>query len=185
MEGEFGEKHSLFYLESALKIANKRKIKYYEKKANSTENESENESENENGDDSEEEEEEKEKIMINSTFENDEKIIKATADLPRKYVVFGDEDRSNVLKLFGVVRDIARDREYKEVQHTSALATAELLSEIPYYSQISERTIRRWDTLREQNKKKRGRKISEIFESEVWGNLMMCVFEQNGDEVSN
>ena len=123
--------------------------------------------------------------MINDNFENDEKIIKATADLPKKYVVFGDEDRSNVLKLFGVVREIALDREYKEVQNASAIATAGLLSEIPYYSQISERTIRRWDTLRNQNRKRPGRKVSELFESEVWGNLVMCAFEQNDDDVSN
>lgn len=181
LEGEFGEKHSLFYLESALKIASKRKIKHDEKISNSTENENENGS----GDESDNEECKEEKEMINDNFENDEKIIKATADLPKKYVVFGDEDRSNVLKLFGVVREIALDREYKEVQHASALATAGLLSEIPYYSQISERTIRRWDTLRNQNRKRPGRKVSELFESEVWGNLVMCAFEQNDDDVSN
>ena len=86
--------------------------------------------------------------------------------------------------MFEVVRDVALDREYKKVQHSSALATAELLSEIPYYSQISERTIRRWEMLKEQNRIKPGRKDGEIFESEVWGYLMMCVFEENDDEVS-
>lgn len=87
------------------------------------------------------------------------------------------------LKLFEVVRTVALDQEYKDVHHTSALATAALLSEIPYYSQISERTIRR--RVKEQDKKKPGRKISEVFESEVWGNLLMCVFEQNNNEASN
>ena len=97
LQGEFGEKHYLFYLESALKIANKRKIEYDEKVAKNAEIEIENENENVSSDDSDSEGEEEEKRMINNTFENDDKIIKATADLPRKYVVFGDEDRSNVL----------------------------------------------------------------------------------------
>ena len=182
LEGEFGEKHSLFYLESAIKIASKRKTRYDEKIANSAENE--NEIENDNQSEIEECNNEVEKCkMINETFENDEKIIKAITHLPRKYVVFCEDDRTNALHLFEVVRAVALDREYKDVHDTSALATAALLSEIPYYSQISERTIRRWD--KEQDKKKPGRKISEVFESEVWGNLMMCVFEQNNNEVSN
>ena len=56
---------------------------------------------------------------------------------------------------------------------------------IPYYSQISSRTILRWNDVRDRNKEKPGRKISEEFEAEVWGNLMLCVFEKKNDEVRN
>lgn len=76
-------------------------------------------------------------------------------------------------------------REYREINNMTASVVIELLSTLPYYAIISERTVKRWHALRLQNNNKPGRKINQIFESEIWGNLMMCVLEKNVDEVSN
>ena len=55
-----------------------------------------------------------------------------------------------------------------------------------YYSTITARTIDRWFSLSKNEKNKSGRKINTNFEAEVWGNLMMCVFEKNENkEVSH
>ena len=149
---------------------------------NSTHDKIENEIREE--EDSVEEEEKEIANMITEDFENDERIIKAFTDLPRKYVLFGDEDRKNVIELFEIVREIAINRDYIDADFVSSSAVAKLLSQVPYYSQMSERTMRRWYTLRTNTDKKLGRKIDESFESEKWGNLMMCVIEKNADEVS-
>lgn len=75
MEGEFGGKHALFYLESATRIVSKRKTWYDEKIANSAENK--NEIENGNQSKIEEFNDEVEKCkMTNENFENDEKKLK-------------------------------------------------------------------------------------------------------------
>ena len=134
--------------------------------------------------DSEEDEEKAIANIITEDFENDERIVKTFTDLQRKYVVFGDEDRKNVIILFEVVREIAINRDYKGVDYVTSSAVVQLLSEVPYYSQISERTLRRWYSLRSNTDKKPRRKINESFKSEIWGNLMMSVMEKNTDEVS-
>ena len=138
-EKEFGEKHSLFYLQSAVKVASDRKRKYDERDVNDEKN-------NKEDSDGEEDEEEEGKLNMIDSFENDEKIVKAVAELPRKYIVFGEEDQNNVLKIYDVVREVAIRRDYKEVHNTSVTTTAQILSEFPYYSQASERTINRWNT---------------------------------------
>lgn len=96
--------------------------------------------------------------------------------------MFGDEDRKNVTASFEIVREIADTRDYKDADYISSLAVVQLLSQIPYYSQISERTMRRWYSLKSNVNKKPGRKINESYESEIWGNLMMCVTEKSTDE---
>ena len=80
LEGEFGEKHSLFYLESALKIASKRKIKHDEKISNSTENENENGS----GDESDNEECKEEKETLSKLPDFVEEIMKLTEEMKLK-----------------------------------------------------------------------------------------------------
>lgn len=86
-----------------------------------------------------------------------------------------------MLNLLEVVREVATRRDYKEVNNISISTTAQILSEFPYYSQASERTLNRWYTSRDD---KPGGKINEKFESEVWGNLMLCIVEKSENEVS-
>jgi hypothetical protein len=41
--------------------------------------------------------------------------------------------------------------------------------------------IRNWYINKDNNKKKRGRKVVEAFEAEVLGNVMICVMEKQNE----
>ena len=58
-----------------------------------------------------------------------------------------------------------------------------MLSEINCYSTIKARTILRWYSVKDKIDKKSGPKIIANFESEIWGNLMLCIFEKEQEEV--
>jgi hypothetical protein len=66
---------------------------------------------------------------------------------------------------------------------TAAVATKRILKDSSYYATISSRTIMRWADTENVVSAKPGRKISEDFENEVSGNLMLCIFEKNEIEV--
>lgn len=55
--------------------------------------------------------------------------------------------------------------------------TKNILSKIPYYRPIKIREIRRWCCRRLRKVQKSGKKINEEFEAQIWGNLLLCVFE--------
>ena len=116
---------------------------------------------------------------------DDHRVVEAVSDIPDKYINFGEEDVKIVLAVFEAVKVIVVEREYKYIRTQSARIASEIMHSIPYYSQISSRTILRWNDVRDRNKEKPGRKISEEFESEVWINLMLCAFEKKNDEVRN
>jgi hypothetical protein len=46
-----------------------------------------------------------------------------------------------------------------------------------YYSQLTARSVIRWHGTRDRIYAKPGRKVDATFEPEVWGKLMLCVFE--------
>ena len=62
--------------------------------------------------------------------------------------------------------------------------TVDILDTNSYYSQLKARTSLRWYEMKDKESEKRGRKINENFESEVWGKLMLCIFEKNIEDVS-
>ena len=169
-DDSFGKKHSVFYLESALKKAKKRQ-------------------------DSEPKSEEKIEINVENNhidfiaedaIDDDIRIKNALKDLPSKNVLFSDEDQSNILLLFKVVRTVAFERDYECPDFVAAEITEKVLKNKNYYSTIPARTISRWFVLSEKENKKSGRKINTKFDAEVWGNLMMCVFEKKeSEEVSH
>ena len=165
-DDSFGKKHSVFYLESAVKKAKKRQ-------------------------DSEPKSEEKIEINVENnhidliaedTIDDDKRIKNALKDLPSKNVLFSDEDQSNILLLFKVVRTVAIERDYECPDFVAAEITEMVLKNKNYYSTIPARTIGRWFVLSEKENKKSGRKINTKFDAEVWGNLMMCVFEKKENE---
>lgn len=57
--------------------------------------------------------------------------------------------------------------------------TRQILGETNYYSHVKTQDIRRWSDKRARKLEKRGRKIDENFEAQVWGNLILCIFERN------
>ena len=80
--------------------------------------------------------------------------------------------------LYNVVRKVAVERDYEEHDSVAADLTEEIFKTKNYYSTISSRTIHRWYLLCNKKIEESGKKNSE-FEKEVWGNLVLCVFEKN------
>lgn len=173
VKNKLGFNNIQFYLESAVKLesSKKRKLAY------STENEDEIRNEDSNLDDGN-----IDNLAIDEV-ENDEGVLEMVSKLHAKYIIFGDEDQNSVVALFEVVREVALNREYKSFEKVAAKITAKILSEINYYSTIKARTILRWYSVKDKIDKKSGRKVIENFESEIWGNLMLCIFEKEQDEV--
>ena len=99
-------------------------------------------------------------------------------ELPVKYVTYDDDDRGSISKIFGTILALAIERDYRRPEYTAAKATAYLLGKKPYYSQISARTILRWNELKDKINRKTGKRINEVFESDVWGKLMLCILEE-------
>ena len=123
------------------------------------------------------------KDLTLNEIEDDDGVLDMVSKLKGKYIIFGDEDQNSVVALFEVVRDVALNREYVKLEKIASKITAKILSEINYYSTIKARTILRWYSMKEKIDKKSGPKIIEKFESEIWGNLMLCIFEKNQEEV--
>ena len=116
-------------------------------------------------------------LMAENDICDDIRIKNALNGLPCKNVIFSEDDQSNVLILYNVVRKVVIERDYEYHDSVAADLTEEILETKNYYSTISSRTIHRW-YLSCGRKKKSGKKINAEFEAEVWGNLMMCVFEK-------
>ena len=213
-DDSFGKKHSVFYLESALKKAKRRQdseIKLNERIEINVENvENDNQTnllaedeivENNNESDLLPENAIVEKknnvdllgedaiaennhidLLAEDEIDDDIRVINALKDLPSKNVLFSEADQKNVLLLFDVVKSVAIERDYESPVIVAAEITEKALKSKSYYSTISARTIGRWFSLSEKEKNRSGRKINTVFEAEVWGNLMMCVFEKNEDK---
>ena len=171
---KFGFNNVQYYLESAVKMESIKK----QKLINSGEYiENENYSCDSNSEDGHN------KDLALNEIEDDDGVLDMVSKLKGKYIIFGDEDQNSVVALFEVVRDVALNREYVKLEKIASKITAKILSEINYYSTIKARTILRWYSMEEKIDKKSGPKIIENFESEIWGNLMLCIFEKNQEEV--
>ena len=71
-----------------------------------------------------------------------------------------------------------------KINNKSAAITVEMLRAHTYYSQLTARSVVRWHGTRDKINAKPGRKVDATFESEVWGKLMLCVFERSATNVS-
>ena len=176
-ESRFGVDHSLFYLESAVKRAKKRKLKQI--MALNVENDDE-------SSDSEEDDAAEDDALNNiggGELIYDPRILTALSGIPAKYVIFTESDKTSVTALYTVVKVVAAEKDYKNLQLAAASATKEILKNNSYYANITCRTIIRWAASENSISLKPGRKINEEFENEVWSNLMLCIFEKNEIEV--
>jgi hypothetical protein len=103
----------------------------------------------------------------------------ALSNIPAKYIIYSQDDKKNVTALYNVVKVVADERDYKNAN----LVAAVILEGKSYCANLSARTIMRWVTTENVVSARPGRKISEDFENEVWGNLMLCIFEKNDVQV--
>jgi hypothetical protein len=173
VEGVVGEKNSLYFLKSAVKILdfNNRKC--------SNEEEEDGDSDTENNEND---------ISLDNVeyeeYEIDERLRTVINNIPGKNIVFSSYDIENVLNVFDVVRIIESEKNTTNIINKSATITVNMLSEHTYYSQLSTRSVLRWNRTRDKIYTTPGRKIDTCFESEVWGKLMLCVFERSSNNVS-
>lgn len=170
VEDSVGEKYTEFYLKSALSESSNKKRKF---------------AENTEISDSEDLELGYEDMVAQEDVKDDDRVLEAITKLPRKYIIYGDEDRNNVIELFEAVRRVYVERDHIKANRLAAATTATILCDIKHYSNIQARTILRWYGNKGKECQKPGPKIDHIFESEVWSNLMLCIFEKNRTEVRN
>jgi hypothetical protein len=158
----FEDEHALFYLESAVEKLKKRKRNGFEEAGN--------EEVEDSGIQSDEE-------LHMISLEDDDRVIEAASNFPAKYITYTEKDKPEILSLFKVVLEVARERSIANYVRAAASTTVLLLKEIMYFSRLSHRTIIRWYEGRHKNKKALG-KINEEFEEEIWGKLMYCIFRK-------
>ena len=171
VEGVVGEKNSLYFLKSAVKILDFKTRKQ----------------ENLDDGDSDSDEEELSISPDNIQYEEyqeDERLKRAIANVSGKNIVFSADDIKNVLNFFDVVKLVVTEKQTTRINNKSATITVEMLSEHAYYYQLTTRAVLRWQEARGKCNEKPGRKVDVSFESEVWGKLMLCVFERSSTNVS-
>jgi hypothetical protein len=100
---------------------------------------------------------------------------------PNKNVTFKLHEVQLVISLFdaiAVARNDVEGEDYRANNLVTATHTKQILIKHARYSELVAETIVRWIVGRKVVKKMSGRKIDVEFEADIWGNLMICEFEQ-------
>ena len=100
---------------------------------------------------------------------------------PNRNIKFKLHEIQLVILLFDAIitaRTELEGEKYRANNIVTATHTKEILIKHARYSELVVETIVRWVVKRDVVKKTYGRKISVEFEADVWGNLMICEFEQ-------
>ena len=105
--------------------------------------------------------------------------------MPTKNIILTKEDKSQILGLFDVIKEAVIEKGSININTTAASITKRVLIKKPYYSHIKTKDIKRWCSKREKKRERGGRKINGIFESEVWGNLVLGIFESSEGVTEN
>ena len=179
VEGVVGEEHSLYFLKSAVKL-----LDFKHRKDNNEEEEEDVEINSEDINNGNREDVMSSDDVEYEQYKNNVRLKTVIANIPGKNIIFRAEDIKNVLKVFDLVRLMASEKNATNINTKSALITVDMMSEHAYYSQLTTRAVLRWHRTRDKINAKPGRKIDVTFESEVWGKLMLCVFERSSTNVS-
>jgi hypothetical protein len=92
-----------------------------------------------------------------------------------KYVVFDDDEKSNIL---GLLLRCSSDEEIRA-------GINDLQKYHPRYLKLDLKKIKRWRVQLTKGKLKPGRRVNIRFESDVWSRLVICAFTIKEDEVKN
>ena len=121
-----------------------------------------------------------------SMIANETNVKEAIKKIGNKYNTTTVEEKIQILNLFDAAKSacnsILSDEQICENEIISM--THELLQETGL-SNINKRAISRLINKRGKILKRRGRKINQQFESELWANLMIWSFEPNDNDVSD
>ena len=167
VEKEYGEEHAAFYLNGAIEKSETKKRKISTALIDDN---------HVNNDDSEISSDEESDYNILDDYE--ENNTHHSADLDKDERVLSVKDRDNILNIFNVIFSLAMERDYKRPTLTATEAASKLLGTRTYYSQISARTILRWHEHRDKINNRTGEKVNVEFESDMWGKLMLFIFEK-------
>jgi hypothetical protein len=110
----------------------------------------------------------------------DIRIIKCVSEIPNKYITFSDEEKNQVLRIYDVVLQVFESQlpdALEGVDVSVASVTQMVLKDMTGYSELIENTIERWSKNRALIKEKTGRKVDKDFECAIWGQLMICEYE--------
>lgn len=116
-------------------------------------------------------------------FENDMRVVNALQKIKKKNVTLSTEEKFQVLTVFDAVRTVLSEIDISDIDNQTATATLKLIQSYNGLCNMSLRSIVRLNTCRDIVLKQRGKKIDRDFESEVWGNLMLCYYETENNEV--
>ena len=130
------------------------------------------------------EEDEADKKYDEGIFDNDMRITNALNKIKKKYIVMSTEQKFQIISVFDAVKTILLELNITEIDRESAEATLKLIQSYNGICNISERSLLRLNDCRDIILKQRGKKVEKDFESEVWGNLMLCYYETNANMVS-
>jgi hypothetical protein len=169
IDEKVGAENSFYFLKSAVKVL------YKKRKLNGDEADLEVQEE-------EYEESDDERNEFRNEIIQEDSVQCAIRNLPSTNIVLSKEDKSGIMTLFDAIKESLMERECAEVDTTAVQITRQILGDTNYYCHVKTQDIRRWSERRERKLEKRGRKIDENFEAQVWGNLILCIFERN-DEV--
>lgn len=132
----------------------------------------------------EHEREKKELKYDEELFENDMRVVNALQKIKKKNVTMSVEEKFQILTVFDAVRAVLSEIDISDIDNETAIATFKLIQSYNGLCNISLRSIVRLNTCRDMILKQRGKKIDLDFESEVWGNLMLCYYETGHNEVN-
>ena len=177
VENQVGEENTLFYLQSAIKNT----IRGAKKNKTSSGNQ-ESKKRKYNSDKRGDSEMNEGNIIGAVNIADDIRILNALKEVAPKYIIYSKKDKREVLKLHTVVRNILQEQDYTTIDYPSLLTTRNLLRKNKYYAALTTRRISSWHKNADRLSQKPGRKIELPFESEVWGNLMLCAFEDKEDD---
>ena len=169
-----GEKNSFFFLKSAVKILDFKKRKHSVILQDEQDGRSEDD----------EEDNDSQECSEFESYMSDERLRTALDKLPSKNIVYSSDDMENILELYGIVKEVVYEKTSNRVSMKAAKLTIDMLDTNSNYSQLTARTFLRWYEMEDKESEKPGRKINEKFESEVWGMLMLCIFEKANEDVS-
>ena len=127
-------------------------------------------------DDSESEEEDDEpdeEQGFKSLIIREDSVQSFITKMPTKKIILTREDKSQILGLFDTIKEAVIEKGFVNVNTTASSITKRVLIKRPYHSHVKTKDIKRWCCKREKKRKRGGRKINGIFESEVWGNLVL------------
>lgn len=101
----------------------------------------------------------------------------------KRHLTINKKDKVAILNLLDVTKKMVETKTNSNSDRIATKITDKILAKLPSYRHIKKNELNRWCSKRMKKVVKAGRKVNEEFESQVWGNLLLCIFEDKKEEV--